>query len=194
MTEHEWLGSTDTRRMVDFIRRNKLKNKRKFRLCACHCAKLIDWKLSKIGLKVLKIGESSIHSTKKLEEDPYYPISPSRFSGLWSQVERDISMPSALIDAAWLKRVNRYHEIVRDIFGNPFHIPSLDPYVFAWKDGVIQNIAQVIYFEGRFNEIPVLADALEEAGCTDEYLLEHCRQPFEHVHGCWVLDFLLDKP
>ena len=57
----------------------------------------------------------------------------------------------------------------------------------------IQSIAQAIYEEGRFSDMPVLADALEEAGCDDAELLSHCREPGEHVRGCWVIDLLLGK-
>ena len=54
-------------------------------------------------------------------------------------------------------------------------------------------LSQTIYDQRRFVEMPVLGDALEEAGCTDADILDHCRQPGEHVRGCWVLDYLLGK-
>ena len=43
----------------------------------------------------------------------------------------------------------------------------------------------------RLEELPILGDALEEAGCRDEAMLTHCHGPAEHVRGCWVLDLLL---
>jgi hypothetical protein len=43
------------------------------------------------------------------------------------------------------------------------------------------------------HRLAVLADALEEAGCIDADILNHCRQPGEHVRGCWVVDLLLGK-
>jgi hypothetical protein len=52
-------------------------------------------------------------------------------------------------------------------------------------------MAEEIYAARRFEQLPILADALEEAGCTDRMILEHCRQPGVHVRGCWVLDLLL---
>ena len=55
------------------------------------------------------------------------------------------------------------------------------------------NLAQAIYEERRFGDLPVLADALEEAGCTDADILSHCRGPGPHVRGCWVVDLLLGK-
>jgi hypothetical protein len=54
-------------------------------------------------------------------------------------------------------------------------------------------MAQAIYEGRRFADLPVLADALEDAGCADAALLGHCRGPGEHVRGCWVVDLLLGK-
>ncbi|MBI1831034.1 MAG: hypothetical protein HYR84_06255 [Planctomycetes bacterium] len=57
----------------------------------------------------------------------------------------------------------------------------------------VRTLAQTIYDERRFADMPLLADALTEAGCTDANILNHCRQPGEHVRGCWVVDLLLGK-
>jgi hypothetical protein len=54
-------------------------------------------------------------------------------------------------------------------------------------------MAQAIYNDRRFSDLPILADALEEAGCTDPDILTHCRGPGPHVRGCWVIDLLLGK-
>jgi hypothetical protein len=53
-------------------------------------------------------------------------------------------------------------------------------------------LAEVIDTERRFSEVPILADALEEAGCTEAEILKHCRHG-EHVRGCWVVDLILGK-
>jgi len=82
---------------------------------------------------------------------------------------------------------------LRDIFGNPFRPATLDPAWLRWNDGAIPRIAQAIYDDRRFADLPVLADALEEAGCTSADILDHCRQGGEHVRGCWVVDLLLGK-
>jgi hypothetical protein len=54
-------------------------------------------------------------------------------------------------------------------------------------------MAEVIYADSAFDRLPVLADALEEAGCTISDILDHCRGPGPHVRGCWVVDLLLGK-
>ena len=85
-------------------------------------------------------------------------------------------------------------DLIRDIFGNPF-APSQYPssVCLAWNDGTVVRLAQGIYEERVFADLPVLADALEEAGCDIAEVLDHCRQPVEHVRGCWVIDLLLAK-
>jgi hypothetical protein len=84
--------------------------------------------------------------------------------------------------------------LVRDIFGNPFRPqPSIDSSWLSWNDGTVGKLAQAIYDDRAFDHLPILADALEEAGCTDEDILNHCRQPGEHVRGCWVIDLVLGK-
>lgn len=80
-----------------------------------------------------------------------------------------------------------------DIFGNPFHSIALDPTFLTWHDGTISKLALAIYEDRAFHHMPILADALEEAGCTDTTLLGHCRRLSEHVRGCWVVDLLLEK-
>jgi hypothetical protein len=82
---------------------------------------------------------------------------------------------------------------LRDIFGNPFRPVALDPAWLRWNDGLIRHAAQRIYDERAFTDLPILGDALEDSGCRDADILEHCRRPGEHVRGCWVVDLLLGK-
>jgi hypothetical protein len=83
--------------------------------------------------------------------------------------------------------------LLRDIFGNPFRPVALDPAWLAWNDGAVQKMAQVIYDARRFSALPILADALEDAGSDNADILAHCRGGGEHVRGCWVVDLLLGK-
>ncbi len=80
--------------------------------------------------------------------------------------------------------------LIRDIFSNPFRPIAADS---AWLTPAVIAIAAAIYAERAFDRLPVLADALEEAGCTNADVLLHCRQPGEHVRGCWVVDLMLGK-
>jgi hypothetical protein len=81
-------------------------------------------------------------------------------------------------------------ELMRDIFGYAFHPDALKS---VWQTTHVQQLAQAIYTDRAFDRLPILADALEDAGCTDAAILEHCRGPGPHVRGCWVLDPILGK-
>jgi hypothetical protein len=70
---------------------------------------------------------------------------------------------------------------------------SLDPAWLTWNHGTVPAIARHIYNDRAFHDLPLLADALEDAGCTDPYILAHCRGGGEHVRGCWVVDLILGK-
>jgi hypothetical protein len=80
--------------------------------------------------------------------------------------------------------------LLRDIFGNPFRPVTIHS---AWITSTVTSLAQAIYTDRAFDRLPILADALEDAGCTNQDILEHCRQPGEHVRGCWVVDLLVGK-
>jgi hypothetical protein len=84
-------------------------------------------------------------------------------------------------------------EILRCTFGNPFRPVTLDTALLRWKQGMVVQLAQAIYEERHFQDLPVLADALEDAGCTNPDLLAHFRGPGPHVLGCWGLDTVLKK-
>jgi hypothetical protein len=66
----------------------------------------------------------------------------------------------------------------------------LDP---AWRTPAVLQLAQALYDDRAFDQLPILADALEEAGCTSRDVLDHCRGPGPHVRGCWVVDLVLGK-
>jgi hypothetical protein len=81
--------------------------------------------------------------------------------------------------------------LVREVFGNPSRALDVNPEWLAWKCGTVTALARGIYEERAFDRMPILADALEEAGCQGAYMLDHCRHANSHVRGCWVIDLLL---
>jgi hypothetical protein len=86
---------------------------------------------------------------------------------------------------------HRYQaSLLREIFGNPFRSVTLGP---AGLTPAIKSLADAIYLERAFERMPVLGDALEEAGWNSVEVLAHCREPGEHVRGCWLVDALLGK-
>jgi hypothetical protein len=110
-------------------------------------------------------------------------------------------------DVAWMAYIatqmmypggqpTRFHEdvgqrpLLHCIFGNPFRPVTFDA---AWQTTTVTGLAAAIYAEKSFDRMPILADALEESGCTDGDILSHCRGPGPHVRGCWVVDLVLGK-
>ena len=78
--------------------------------------------------------------------------------------------------------------LLRCIFGNPFRPVVFDP---SWLTETAVTLATGIYADRAFDRLPILADALEEAGCDHPDVLTHCRQPGPHARGCWVVDGVL---
>jgi biotin carboxyl carrier protein len=81
-------------------------------------------------------------------------------------------------------------EALRDIAGNPFDPCTIVP---AWLTTTVVALAEGVCADQAFDRLPILADALEDAGCTDAALLGHLRGPGPHIHGCWALDAILGK-
>ena len=80
---------------------------------------------------------------------------------------------------------------LRDIFGNPFRPATLDP---AGLTTDVAALARAIYDERVFDRMPILADALQGAGCNNDDILNHCRDTSQvHVRGCWVIDLLTGR-
>lgn len=82
-------------------------------------------------------------------------------------------------------------DLIREIVGNPFHQLTLNP---AWRTTDVMLLARGIYDERAFDRMPILADALQDAGCDSDDILTHCRDTsLTHVRGCWVVDLVLNK-
>ena len=84
-------------------------------------------------------------------------------------------------------------DLLREVMGNLYRAVAVEPAWLTWDGGAVPRMAQAVLADGRFSDLPVLADALEEAGCTNAELLGHLRGPGPHVRGCWALDVLLGR-
>jgi len=84
--------------------------------------------------------------------------------------------------------------LARDALGDFFHPFQARPDWLTWNDGTVGKLARGIYDRCGFEDMPILADALEEAGCDDGRVLRHCRAGGRHARGCWVLDGVLGTP
>lgn len=127
-----------------------------------------------------------------------------RFASGWvrqvvaSNVVRTSAEPD--LESVWnqatQEEAGRQIHLLRDVIGHPTH-PSRTRLARLLKDvrldPQVQRLAQAIYQDRDFAALPVLGDALEDAGCTVEEVLAHCRSDGKHVLGCWALDMLLGK-
>jgi hypothetical protein len=103
---------------------------------------------------------------------------------------------AALIDTSRLPTEYRREReaeagVVREIFGNPFRAAAFPP---EWRTDTAVALARQMYEGREFGAMPILADALQDAGCDNPDILDHCRDIAQvHVRGCWVMDLVLGK-
>jgi hypothetical protein len=202
MTESEWVACGDMKKMPGFLR-GKVSD-RKLRLFACSCVRRPWWVLDdEFSRHAVEIAERYADGQVTAEElsRAHEQLDLDRGWEIWpaEAVTRSRFGPN---EAAWaVDSVNlavppgTRCDLLRDLFGPlPFRNVPLDPAWLAWNDGTIVKLAASIY-EGRaFEQMLILADALEEAGCGNEEMLTHCGQEgLLHVRGCWLLDLLLQK-
>jgi hypothetical protein len=81
-------------------------------------------------------------------------------------------------------------DLLNCVFGIPYRER---PTVPAWLTSTVVALARGIYAERAFDRLPILADALQDAGCDNPDVLAHCRGPGPHVRGCWAVDLILGK-
>jgi hypothetical protein len=103
-------------------------------------------------------------------------------------------------DDAWMQaripELKQQAGLLRDIFGRIFYTKTLfrptllDP---NWLTSTVISLANQMYDSKNFVPMPILGDALQDAGCDEADILDHCRQSGVHVRGCWVVDLLLQK-
>lgn len=179
MTEAEWLGCTDPTPMLGFLR-GKVSD-RKFRLFAVACLRAKDPKLGSAGLQL----EEEVDRLCELQEVPL--LDPqNRTVG---SVRLETAFFAALDAVRFVGK--RRGSILRDVMGNPFRPVTAEP---TWLTPTVVALAEGIYEDRAFDRLPVLADALEDAGCHDADILAHCRQRGAvHVRGCWVIDLLTGR-
>lgn len=128
------------------------------------------------------IGRTSLVGSEMFLND----YSPSSALSLFQFAHMDPDVGSQmLIQGLFPERCPAECDLLRDILGDPFR-----PVLFAprWRTETVAALAEGIYHERAFDRLPILADALEEAGCEDERVLSHCREPGLHARGCWVVD------
>jgi hypothetical protein len=194
MTEAEWLASTDPLSLLEALRGKA--GERKLRLFACAC-----WRQRGKELAALGRGTRLLDAAADLERvaDGLEPLRPM---DEWATtlLAHDAWAAARQTAVAMLPRgegpvsAAPMAHLLHDLFGDPFR-PTTAPErpVLAWRGGAVGRLAEAVYQERRFEALPVLADMLEEAGCSDADVLGHLRGPGPHVRGCFVVDAILGR-
>jgi hypothetical protein len=213
MTEAEWLACDEPSPLWESCA--SWANDRKLRLFGCACCRLVQSKLIDARCITLITQAEAFADARTNEERALiheYRRSANKllteYAGSHSvQAIRSLLLPSATNAAAAAASYavsigsNGYEPrkpseraaqvlLLRDIFGNPFRPVSFDP---AWRTDTAVSLARQMYDSRKFGAMPILADALQDAGCENEDVLGHLRGDGPHVRGCWVVDLVLDK-
>jgi hypothetical protein len=190
MTEAEWLACNDARLMIQFIR-DRLSD-RKARLFACVAAAMA----SPASARNRRNLRSAIAAAEASVDGADAPGEMERHRRRSWAVTLPDARQSAVETSREFSISHRQAELagaLRCIVGNPFSRPTIPQPTLAWNDRTIPKLARATYEERAYERLPILADALEDAGCSDPDLLGHLRSQGPHVRGCWALDLVLGK-
>jgi hypothetical protein len=194
MTEAEWLTCGDP--AVMFEQLTEYASERKLLLFACACSRQ-PWAAEYAARCESLLERVERHADGLLSAEEQWAARriayPVGLIGLLNWKAEAVGRRMKYPPGSGGPEAAREADLVRELFGNPWHTGPVDPAWRAWNGHTVPKLAQAIYETRAFERLPILADALEEAGCTDAAILGHCRGPGPHVRGCWVLDLLLGK-
>jgi hypothetical protein len=131
---------------------------------------------------------ATVKAARVRECDPFLLRDLVRRSAHWSALNI-VTSASEIATYAAAERLAQA-DLIREIFGNPFRPVAFDP---AWHTDTAVSLSRTMYEAREFSAMPILADALQDAGCDHKAILDHCRGPGPHVRGCWVVDLVLGK-
>jgi hypothetical protein len=208
MRETAWLKGDKLRLMLEYLRANG--SRRKLRLFACACCRALDALMARPASRravetaerfadgrasreklsaAQKAATIEVDAARARHETKPFVLASSASACAYASDWSAANWCSLSVRNGGL----RYPEqvaLLRDIFGNPFRPVSFTP---PGRRADAVRIARAIYQSRAFQEMPILADALEDAGCDSADMLAHCRGPGPHVRGCWVVDLVLEK-
>jgi hypothetical protein len=207
MTEEEWLSATDPVPMFENLKGKK--SDRKERLFVVACARLkserkhffddetdLPEDYDKL-LQSIDLAEDYADGNvgDKERQAGLRNLGPGYVGRFSCMILYSLPSPSDELSCEFIAKTYRstsreQASYIREIFGNPFRPITLDP---SWLTSTVVALARQIYASRDFSAMPILADALQDAGCDNEDILNHCLQPREHVRGCWALDLVLGK-
>jgi hypothetical protein len=223
MTEAVWLACTDPEAMLKFLQGKGSDRKLRWFACACvrRVCNLVGDDDSHRAITIAENLADGLPTFGELSSPPLvcltshtvhnHPVAwtandyadaaagdavdtdPERAAHSAAEMTRYAVDPD-LYDAPGKAQAGReakpQADLLRDIFGNPFR-----PQTFSseWQTDTAVTLARQMYESREFSAMPILADALQDGGCDDATILDHCRGPGPHVRGCWVVDLVLGK-
>jgi len=221
VTEADWVVCTDPLQMLTFLRGQS--SDRKLRLFAVACCRMnwqfLDnaWRQTVISVERFADGlvieddaewawHGAVNITRSFSVEPsaaaaqqaasfaYHATAPRVLglrAGVWEKVTEALESVNRA-NTPGIPTSNRrvLAALLREQFGNPFQ-----PVVFdaRWRTADVMGLARGIYEDRKFDRLPILGDALMDAGCDNDEIIAHCRGGDRHVRGCWVVDFVLGK-
>ena len=205
MTEEEWLQSANLDLLFGCL--ELFHNDRKWLLLVAACCRHLAsrdgyadaaTRAARIERDAERAGAQTLGGDSSLGDARDYAWQTC--DGCCQRVAYDFIRSSPLLlpadaERAWRevfeREQRRQVSFARDIFGNPFRPVALDP---SWLTSTVAALAEGIYADRAFDQTPILADALQDAGCDSADILTHCRDPHAtHVRGCWVIDLLTNR-
>lgn len=218
MNEAEWMACDDTQRMFDFMLGGNKRSRKRMLYWTAMCWQLLRWFPEASWHNLCAVLDEFADGSVDLQA---ICVSWANAMGLAvddPKMDRylttplgcdDRPIPDRVYDFLQLEAISRrfegrkpspsdqggpsHSDRLRCIFGNPFRRVSISPAWLTWNGGMVPKFAQTIYDERRFEDLPILGDMLEDAGCTNEDVLSHLRTPSPHGRGCWAVDILLGK-
>jgi hypothetical protein len=218
MREERWLTSTDPTPMLTFLFRRRVSGRKLRLLCCACCRRLWDSLIDERSRQAVEaaeryasgdLGTAELVEVRTAAQEAYFEARAEVHrwmaeAALWTVAVQvpvrkvvDNTLPFYLYPnyhertGQRLEKETQQANLLRDIFGNPFRPATLDP---DWRTSTVVALAEGIYAERAFDRMPILADALQDAGCNNDDILAHCRDASQvHARGCWVVDLVLGK-
>jgi hypothetical protein len=201
MTEPEWLSTVEPTLMLDFVKGQASDRKlRLYAVAACRAA----WELfpndqCREAINLAEqfadgtIGWRELWAAREAISDSRESIRKKKSAGVtwemgvfWARLATEVATIPVIVP----QNMPGSCCFLRDIFANPFRSVAIDP---SWLTSTVVALASGIYQDKAFDRLPILADALQDAGCNNEDVLNHCLSKGPHVRGCWVVDLVLGK-
>jgi hypothetical protein len=183
-----WLTCTDPTAMLEFLRGKA--SDRKLRLFACAFWR---WQSGNLQDKERDTLRELVGRAERIADTGKWGkiLQSQRILPLYKRAW-DAAKKTANTSSEW-KNISMSRlqcDLLRDIFGNPVRSITLKR---AWLTHTVVSLSKAIYNDRTFDHLPIVGDALEEVGCVDAAILEHCRGPGPHARGCHVVDLILGK-